>query len=85
MAYDKPKVTIDLEEYNELLKQHDKPVVINETMYKIVIAELINSRGDISRAMHSIKSQGVYFIINNADALQIGLKLIGEDIEVKRL
>lgn len=47
MAYDKPKVTIDLNEYNELL---DPEKNFYAQLYKKCITALINTKGNVEAA-----------------------------------
>lgn len=56
MAFDKPKVTIDLDEYNSLHEEiKTLKLETNELMYKQVIAELINCRGDLRNAVTTLE------------------------------
>lgn len=67
-SYDKPKVTIDLQEYNDLQEMISKlqssDVSKVENMYKTIIAELLNSRMDGAAAMDSLKKQGIEFFVS---------------------
>jgi len=63
--YDKPKVTIDLDEYNSLLDEKNR-IVGDEyvNMAKIVIASLLNNRMDARRTSDELKAKGISFILN---------------------
>lgn len=65
-TYDKPKVTIDLDEYNDL-KEKVNAVTGDEYVQdaKKVIAAFINSRMDIRRTTETLQRQGIQFTIVN--------------------
>lgn len=71
MTYTKPQVTIDLEEYQELLAIKNKPTEDKEVMYKEVVfavaekmASLSNDpRGDIQDIYRTLSLKGIVFHI----------------------
>lgn len=64
MAHDKPKVTIDLEEYNELLREKES-LKGDEyvTMAKTAMASFLNNRLDPARSKEDLKRQGIIFTV----------------------
>ena len=66
MAYDKPKVTIDLEEYNSLLDEKNR-IVGDEysVLAKTVIATLVNCNFNLVMASEELKRVGIMFFVNN--------------------
>jgi hypothetical protein len=67
MAYDKPKVTIDLEEYNSLLDERNRIVGDEYIMLaKTVIATLINSQFHIPKSSEELKRHGIAFFVSNS-------------------
>lgn len=66
MEFDKPKVTIDLEEYNELIKKvneyNSDELVINAK--KVVLAFSL-SGGDMARSIDYLKREKINLYINN--------------------
>lgn len=65
MPYDKPKVTIDLEEYQELLKLKDE-ISGDEfvTMAKIVIATVLNEKQNPAQISSSLRHLGINFFVH---------------------
>jgi len=68
--YDKPKVTIDLEEYNSLLSEKER-VKGDELvqMTQTVIASFINNKGEAARTMDDLKRKGILFVVNQHASL----------------
>lgn len=65
MAYDKPKVTIDLEEYNELLSEKNRSSSDEFVlMAKKVIASFLNNRNDVKSTMADLQKQGIAFFVS---------------------
>jgi hypothetical protein len=65
MPYDKPKVTIDLDEYQELLKLKEE-VRGDEfvTMAKIVIATIFNEKQNPTQISSSLRQFGINFFVH---------------------
>lgn len=65
MGYDKPKVTIDLEEYQDLLKIRDG---FNSDEYVIaakkVVASMLNGRGNVNEIHFVLKKENILFSVN---------------------
>lgn len=78
MAHDKPKVTIDLEEYAELLEK-TKTVNVDATILglKTVIASMVNNRMDMQRIRTEIDKKGILFSIQQN---YTGREVLPEDI-----
>ncbi len=66
MAYDKPKVTIDLEEYN-FLKEEKNRIVGDEyvNMAKIVLCALFNSNLNVEKAQKELKDVNILFAVTS--------------------
>jgi len=64
MGYDKPKVTIDLEEYNELKSMvnqlRNEAADSDAALYKKAIFHSLNCRGSLADTVEACKRDGVY-------------------------
>ena len=73
MTRDKPKVTIDLEEYNELIQlksaQSSDEKVITA---KIVIAAILNNRTDTRGTVEELKRLGIDFGVTQISSMSDG-------------
>lgn len=67
MLYEKPKVTIDLDEYNELIKLKEA-ASSDETllMAKQVVATIVNNRGDLPKSVEHLKYQKIKIVVINS-------------------
>lgn len=65
MAYDKPKVTIDLDEYNELIEKSKITVEDTVLMAKEIVLSFVETRGDINAAVNQINHKGIKISIPN--------------------
>lgn len=67
-SYDKPKVTIDLDEYNELNRKikalSDDSLLV---MHKEVIAAILNSRNDRAAFALQLRQKNIYFQLVNTE------------------
>lgn len=72
MPYDKPKVTIDLEEYQNLMKQNAELrlqlVKSDVSMYKKAIYFALTSSGRTDLVQRNCEKEGIRFFIQNARA-----------------
>lgn len=64
MAYDKPKVQIDLDEYNDLKKQAES-FSSNEYVVacKKIISNLIKTRFNLEAAVKMLEREGIVFYV----------------------
>jgi hypothetical protein len=82
IGYGTPKVTIDLDEYNFLLKKKDELESIgNGNLFfaaKEIIASLINNKYDLSKVSREVSEKGILFScinLNNISAKSISINL----------
>lgn len=70
MAYDKPKITIDLDEYNDLKKREQD---FNSDEYvvaaKKVIAAFITARFNFNQTAELLKRDGIKFVVSGQSAV----------------
>jgi len=72
MNFDKPKVTIDLEEYQHLKDRVDGMNADEYVMAaKKVLAALISSRFDIKQARDNLKKENILFAVTNQGSRMI--------------
>lgn len=85
MAYDKPKVTIDLEEYTDLKKQSDAftfdEYVLNA---RITIAALLNNQMNIGRTHDVLSREGIRFSVMKPH-MSTRIDLCWEDILIEKI
>lgn len=85
MAYDKPKVTIDLEEYEELqakAEKYENGIERPLHAYKVVVAELLNQiNGKAHDYLTEIRGKGVHLIVT--DYWESNRKMCADDIIIK--
>lgn len=79
MNFDKPKVTIDLEEYQHL---KDRVNGMNADEYvvaaKKVLAAFISSRFDINNARDRLKKENILFAVINRSVINCGSRTIDD-------
>ena len=82
MAYDKPKVTIDLDEYSELIEKA-KTVNADEFIQdaKIVIATFLNSKLNPGQTTEILKRNNIAFAITDT----MGGELKPSNIIIKKI
>lgn len=85
MAYDKPKVTIDLEEYNNLNKRADSFTSDEYVMNaRITIAALLNNQMNIGRTYETLSKEGIAFAVRNL-SMSTRRELTWEDIFIGKI
>lgn len=85
MAYDKPKVTIDLEEYTDLKKRVDSFTSDEYVMNaRITIAALLNNQMNIGRTHEVLSREGIRFSVTNP-SMSTRRELIWEDVIIEKL
>jgi len=84
MAYDKPKVTIDLDEYNELLAEKNR-IIGDEfvLLARTVIATLLNNQMNPRKAEEDLKSLGIGFFVNES-MTSVG-RILPENISIFKI
>jgi hypothetical protein len=81
MSYNTPKVTIDLDEYNELIEKN-KVSIPDEALKdaKTVIAMIVNSRFNMQMTRDELARRGISFQVRNT----MGSALTHEDILITK-
>ena len=84
MAYAKPIVTIELEEYSELLSLKEGLKGDDfMNMAKEVVVSLINNMMQPEKAINELRSNGIFLVLNNSQMRAGGL-LTKEDITITK-
>jgi hypothetical protein len=86
MAYDKPKVTIDIEEYNSLIDEKNK-LSSDEyvTMAKTAMAAFMNHRGNINDIVYDLKKAGIAFYVHYPDDSSGNDRLTAKNISISKI
>lgn len=85
MAYDKPKVTIDLEEYTDLKKRADSFTSDEYVMNaRITIAALLNNKLHVGRTYEVLCREGIKFVVRQISQSTMR-ELTWEDIVMEKI